>query len=291
MKNFLFGIVALVFVVLAIGAYFMVYTVKQTEQAMVLQFGEVKKIVTEPGLHFKLPIQDVEYFDKRVLNFDAVRPELIITADSNRLVVDAFLRYKINNPLLYYQKVKTRYRADNRMKASLNSALREVLGKAARSEIVGQNRGQLMKKIAVLVNKDANKIGINVISVRIKRADLPPNISKDVFNRMKSERQQEAAEFRSRGEEQARRIRARAEADVTIRKANATRDAEIIRGEGDAERNRIFAEVYGKDKDFFAFYRSMKAYEHGLSSTDTRMVITPDSKFFQYFKDPSGQGR
>ncbi len=286
----LYGTVLVLIGLAAVTAYLTLFTVHQTQQAMVLEFGKPKRVITEPGLNWKIPfIQNVVYFDKRILELDSP-PQEIIASDRKRLVVDAFARYRIVDPLLYYQRVRDTRVARSRLTARLNSALRSILGKSTFKDLVRDRREELMKKITLEVDDKARELGLKIVDIRIKRADLPEANSQAIYRRMQTERQREAAEFRARGEEEARRIRARAEKEVTVIKAEAMRKAEQIRGDGDAIRNKIFAEAFGKDPEFFAFYRAMQAYERGLAADNTRMLISPDSEFFRFFVNPSGQG-
>jgi membrane protease subunit HflC len=232
-------------------------------------------------------IQNVVFFDKRLLDLDSA-PQEVIAADQKRLVVDAFARWRITNPLLFYQSVNNELRARSQLSDFLEAALRRVLGAASFEAVVRDDRNDLMRKITNEMNENAQKFGMTVVDVRIKRADLPEANSLAIFRRMQTERQREAAEIRAEGEEASRRIRADADRQVTVVKADATGESERIRGAGDAEKNRVFAEAFGKDPDFFAFYRSMQAYESALQSGDTRMLLSPDSEFFRYFKNALG---
>ncbi len=279
----------LVFIGLAVvAAYLTLFTVYQTQQALVLEFGKPKRLITEPGLNYKIPfIQNVQFFDKRLLDLDSA-PQEVIASDQKRLVVDAFARWRITNPLLFYQSVSNEVGARTQLSAFLEAALRRVLGAASFEAVVRDDRNELMRKITSELNEKAKALGITVVDVRIKRADLPEANSLAIYRRMQTERQREAAEIRAEGEEASRRIRANADRQVTVVKAEATGEAERIRGTGDAEKNRVFAEAFGKDPDFFAFYRSMQAYEGSLQSGDTRMLLSPDSQFFQYFNDAAG---
>ncbi len=280
------------FVLIFIVGLSAAFTVEQTEQAIVLRFGEPvegRGLVTTPGLHFKYPfIENVVFLDNRVLVVEAPKQE-VLASDNNRLEVDSFLRYKIIDPLKFYQTVGSPERASSQLGPILNSAVRQVLGDATQTEIVRDKRAALMTKIRDLVNLQGSHLGIVVIDVRIRHADLPRQISEQVFKRMQSERAREANEYRARGSEQKQTIEAKADRDVVVLLGDAQRKADQTRGEGDAERNRIFAEGFGKDPDFFAFYRSMQAYEAGLKGSDTRMVISPKSDFFRYFGAPGGQ--
>ncbi len=288
MKRTALTLIVLIAGIVAIAAYLTLFTVYQTQQALVLEFGKPKRLVTNPGLNYKIPfIQNVVFFDKRLLDLDSA-PQEVIASDQKRLVVDAFARWRITNPLLFYQTVNNETGARSQLGAFLEAALRRVLGAASFEAVVRDKRNALMQQITDQVNVEAKGIGINVVDVRIKRADLPEANSLAIYRRMQTERQREAAEIRAEGEEASRRIRANADRQVTVLKADATGESERIRGTGDAEKNKVFAEAFGKDPDFFAFYRSMQAYEGALKQGDTRMVLSPDSQFFQYFNDAAG---
>ena len=290
MKNPFAALVALViFIVVIVIASGSMFTVSQTQQGLVLRLGQPRGLVTEPGLHFKQPlIENVVLLDKRLLDLETSQQE-ILTQDSQRLVVDAFLRYKINDPLKFYQTVQTTEGARNQLDSVLDSTLRRVLGQATLADVVTLHRDELMAKILRLVDGEADRIGVNVIDARIRRADFPQEISAGVFSRMQTERQREAAEYRAEGAEAAQKIRAKADRDVTVLTADAQQQADTVRGQGDSERNHIFAKAFNQDADFFAFYRSMEAYEASLKGRDTRLVISPDSNFFRYFGNPSGK--
>ena len=273
----------------AIAAYLTLFTVYQTQQALVLEFGKPKRLVTTPGLNYKIPfIQNVEFFDKRLLDLDSA-PQEVIASDQKRLVVDAFARWRITDPLLFYQAVGDERVARSRLGAVLEASLRRVLGSSNFEAVVRDKRDALMQDITRQVNAEAKGLGITVVDVRIKRADLPEANSLAIFRRMQTERQRQAAEIRAQGEEASRRIRATADRQVTVLKAEATGESERTRGAGDSEKNRVFADAFGQDPDFFAFYRSMQAYEAALKSEDTRLLLSPSSQFFQYFNDPSGK--
>jgi membrane protease subunit HflC len=280
------------FVVLGIAAfvaYLTLFTVSQTQQALVLEFGKPKRVITAPGLKYKIPfIQNVEFFDKRILDIDTASQE-VIASDKKRLVVDAFARYKIVDPLLFFQSLRDERIASARIGAILEASLRRVLGGSSFTAVVRDKREALMKTIAAQVNQEASPFGVTIVDVRIKRVDLPEANMQAIYRRMQTERQREAAEFRAEGEGAARRIRGTADREVTVIKADATGESERIRGAGDAERNRIFAEAFGQDPDFFAFYRSMQAYEQALKAGDTRLLLSPDSQFFQYFNNAFGK--
>ena len=280
-------------VVLGIAAaavYSAAYIVHQNQQALVLEFGKPKRVVQQPGLHWKLPlVETVEIFDRRILDLDTATQE-VTASDQKRLIVDAFARYRIVDPLKFYQTLRHEGAVRSRLGPIVESAMRRALGATTFQDVVRDRRDELMKRIAANVNQEGADFGLEVVDVRIKRADLPEQNQKSIFDRMRAERQREAAEFRAEGVGEANRIRANADREVTVLIAEATRKSEELRGEGEAERNRIFAEAFNRDPDFFAFYRSMQAYEQGLKSGDTRLVISPDSDFFHYFSNPMGAG-
>ena len=259
------------------------FTVHQTQQALVLQFGNPVRILQEPGLHLKVPfVQQVDYFEKRVLDFDAPSVELVL-GDQKRLVVDAFARYRITDPLRFRQSVGTELAFRGRLEPIVFSSLRSVLGEAPLFSILSQDRNQLMERIKSEANKALAGFGVELVDVRIKRADLPPENSQAVFQRMQTERQREAKELRAQGAEVGQRIRARADRERRVLIAEAEREAAIARGQGDAEAIRIFAEAYGQNPDFFDFYRSLQAYRDALGDGSTSFVLSPDSEFFRFF--------
>lgn len=282
---------ALIIILIGLGAfaiYSAAFIVHQNEQALVLRFGEPKQVIREPGLKWKYPIVDtVQIYDKRILDLDS-QPQEITASDQKRLVVDAFARYKIVDPLKFYQSVGTEANVRQRLGPVVESALRRELGSATFEDLVRDKREQLMRNIANQVNREGQALGLEVVDVRIKRADLPEQNSKSVFDRMRAERKREAAEFRAEGAAKANEIKATADRQATVIEAEANRQAEEVRGAGDAERNRIYAEAYTRDPEFFEFYRSMQAYERGLKSGDTRLLISPDSEFFKYFGNAKG---
>jgi membrane protease subunit HflC len=283
------GLGLIIFAVVAAAAYFSVFIVDPTQQVLVLRFGEVVRSITTPGLYVKVPLIDnAVYIEKRILDLDT--PELeVIAADQKRLVVDAFGRYRINNQLLFYQTVGSETIADARLSVIMNSAVRRVLGEAPFIDLVRDRREELMARITDQVNRESQRLGIDMVDVKIRRADLPEANSQAIYHRMQTERQREAAEIRAIGEQASRRIRAEADRDATVIVAEANKQSEEIRGDGDARRNQIFADAYGRDPDFFAFYRSMLAYQAGLRADDTRLLLSPDSDFFRYFGDPLGR--
>ena len=285
---------ALVVLLIAlIGVGSSAFVVQQTQLALVLRFGEPvlgRGLITSPGLHFKIPfIEKVVFLDNRILDLETSKQE-VLASDNNRIDVDAFLRYKIVDPLRFYQSVGDTQRGEGQLINVLNSAVRRVLGEANMPQIVRDQRSQLMVRIREQVEQEASKFGVTIKDVRIRRADLPRQISEKVYSRMQTERAREAAEFRAQGAEQAQRITSKADRDVVVLRAQAQQQADQLRGEGEAERNGIFAEAYGKDPDFFSFWRSMQAYEAGLKSGDTRLILSPKSQFFRYFGNSGRQG-
>jgi modulator of FtsH protease HflC len=290
MRSPVTGIVTLLVVfIVAIIAYSAVFTVQQTEQALVVRFGKPVDVVTEPGLNFKAPFIDaVIPVDKRILDLENPSQE-VIASDQKRLVVDAFARYRIKDALRYYTSVGSIQAANLQLTTLLNASLRRVLGEVTFIQVVRDEREALMGRIRDQLDHEADGYGIQVVDVRIRRADLPEQNSQAVYERMKTERQREAAEFRAQGAQKGQEIRANADREATVIVAEANSQAEQIRGEGDAERNRLFAEAYNQDPDFFAFYRSMTAYENGLKSGDTRFLLRPESSFFRFFSNPSGK--
>ena len=287
--NFAGGVLAVLIVAALIIGYSSLFTVYQTQQALVVRLGKPVGVVSEPGLHVKAPFIDtVIPVDRRILDLEAP-PQEVIASDQKRLVVDAFARYRIQDPLRFYQTLGSINGANSQLSILLNSALRRVLGEVTFTHVVRDQRADLMARIRELVDHEATSYGIQVVDVRIRRADLPEQNSQAVYQRMQTERQREAAEFRAQGSQRAQEIRSRADREVTVLVAEAQSKAEQIRGEGDAQRNQIFAEAFNKDPDFFAFYRTMQAYETGLKPADTRLLLNPDSNFFRYFNNPSGK--
>ncbi|MCB8821292.1 protease modulator HflC [Microvirga rosea] len=282
------GFVVLLALVL-IALYSSIFIVQQTQYALVLRFGAVQSALREPGLYFKVPLMDaVTYFDRRVLDLD-LPVQTILSADRQNLEVDAFTRYRIIDPLKFYQAVGSLPLANQRLASFTNSVMRNVLASASRDAIVRTERSGLMQRIQEDVNRQAQSLGIEMIDVRLTRVDLPAANSQAVYQRMRTEREREAADLRANGQQQAQTIRARAEREATVIRADANRQSEELRGQGDADRNRILAEAFGQDPDFFAFFRSLQAYETGLKSGETRLVLSPNSSFFRYFNDPSGR--
>ena len=272
-------------IIAVLGAlvFFSVFIIKEVNQAIVLQFGDPKRIIVEPGLNFKLPfIQNVVYLDKRILNLDTP-PEEVIASDQKRLIVDAFARFKIVDPLKFYISVGNERVARSRLSTIINSRIRGVLGTQELATLLSTDRTKQMSIIQNDVNTEAKNFGIEIVDVRIKRADLPPANSEAIYKRMQTEREREAKEFRAQGAEIAQKIRSTADKDVTVILAEANKKSEIMKGEGDGERNKIFANAFGRDPQFFAFYRAMQAYEKALIGGETSLVLSPDSEFFKFF--------
>src|SRR5262245_51791989 len=289
MKSNFVGAILVVAMILLVVAYGALFTVYQTKQALVVRFGEPVRVITEPGLHVKVPIIDtVIPIDNRILDLENAAQE-VFASDQRRLVIDAFARYRITDVLRFYQTVTNIEGANSRLSSLLNAALRRVLGEATLIHVVRDERASLMARVRDQLDREARAFGIEVVDVRIRRADLPEQNSQAVYQRMQTERQRQAASIRGEGNQKSQEIRAKADRDVTVIVAEAQSRAEQTRGDGDAQRNRIFAEAYSKDQDFFAFYRSMQAYEAGLRAGDTRLVLRPDSDFFRYFGNPTGK--
>jgi membrane protease subunit HflC len=280
--------VLVVLVLLAIVGMSSVFTVHQTEKALVKQFGTPIRVVTEPGLQFKLPLlQDVVYFDNRILELEPPQEE-VIAADQKRLVVDSYARYRIDNPLLFFQRSSSEANANARLSSIINSALRRVIGNVPLASVVAEKRAAVMQQVRDEVNAQAKDWGMDVIDVRIKRADLPNENSEAIYGRMKTERMREAAQFRGEGKREQQKIRANADRQVIEIRAKAQQQSEILRGEGDAESIRIYADAFNRDKDFFALYWSLDAYKKSLANSDTTLVLSPDSEFFRFFGSSSG---
>jgi len=274
-----------VLVVAGIAIFLSLFVVKEINQAIVLQFGDPKKVITKPGLQVKIPfIQNVVFLDRRILNLDAP-PEEVIASDQKRLIVDAYARFKIVDPLKFYVSVGDERVARSRLSTIINSRIRSVLGKQSLATLLSEDRTKQMTVIQEGVNTEAQNFGIEIIDVRIKRADLPQANSEAIFKRMQTEREREAKEFRAKGAEMAVTITSTADKEVTVILANAKKQSEIMKGEGDGQRNKIFAEAFGRDPEFFAFYRAMQAYEKALIGGDTSLILSPDSDFFKFFGD------
>jgi modulator of FtsH protease HflC len=276
-------IILLLSAIIGATIFFSVFIVKEVNQAIVLQFGDPKRIIVNPGLNFKIPfIQNVVYLDKRILNLDAPSEE-VIASDQKRLIVDAFARFKIVDPLKFYISVGDERVARSRLATVINSRIRNVLGQEELQTLLSVDRIKQMELIKEGVNVEAQNFGINIVDVRIKRADLPQANSEAIFRRMQTEREREAKEFRARGAEMAVTITSTADKEVTVLIADAEKKSEIMKGEGDGERNKIFADAFGRDPEFFAFYRAMQAYETALIGGETSLILSPDSEFFKFF--------
>jgi membrane protease subunit HflC len=289
MRNIAGLVIAVVIVLLLLVGYGGLFTVYQTRQALVVRLGEPVRMISEPGLHVKVPFIDtVILIDNRILDLENAAQE-VFASDQRRLMIDAFARYRIIDPLRFYQTVSNIEGANLRLSSLLNAALRRVLGEATLIHVVRDDRAALMARVREQLDREARAFGIEVVDVRIRRADLPEQNSQAVYQRMQTERQRQAASIRGEGSQKSQEIRAKADRDVTVLVADAQSRAEQTRGQGDGERNRIFAEAYTKDPGFFAFYRTMQAYEAGLRAGDTRLVLRPDSDFFKYFGNPSGK--
>ncbi len=279
MKKILLPII----IVLAATAFFSIFIVKEINQAIVLQFGDPKRIISTPGINFKIPfIQNVVFLDKRILNLDAP-PEEVIASDQKRLIVDAFARFQIVDPLKFYISVGNERVARSRLSTIINSRIRSVLGTQRLQTLLSADRTNQMALIQDGVNNEAEKFGIKIVDVRIKRADLPPANSEAIYRRMQTERNREAKEFRAKGAEMAITITSTADKEVTVILAEAEKQSQIMKGEGDGQRNKIFADAFGKDPEFFAFYRAMQAYEKALIGGETSLILSPDSEFFKFF--------
>jgi modulator of FtsH protease HflC len=275
---------------LALIVFNAAFIVPQTSSAIVFRFGRVERPpIKQPGLYFKVPFMDtVTYIDNRVLDND-LRPQEVLASDQKNLVVDAFTRYRITDPLRFFQSVNNVRGANQTLESIVNSRLRSVLAGATTKQIIDTDRARLMDVIQEQVNRETQALGITVVDVRLSRVELPRETSQAVFQRMKTDREREAAELRAQGAQLAQTTRARADRDVQIIIGEANKKAEEFRGEGDGTRNRVFAEAFGRDPEFFRFYRSMQAYENGLKQGDTRMILSPNSDFFRYFGDAQGR--
>ena len=276
-------VLLVVFLFLLFNAVYIVY---QPEQAIVLQFGEPVRLVNEPGLKLKVPfIQKVIFYDTRLLNLDPPAQEVVLN-DKKRLDVDSFTRYRIVDPLKFYKTVRTEAQARSKLEEIVNSSLRKVLGRITLAELLSQQRTQIMQDISQTVKNDAEAIGVSVADVRIRRADLPIEVMQAINERMKTERQRDAKEFRAKGQQEAQNIRATADKEAAIIVAEAEKKAQVMRGEGDKQSVAIWNKIVGQDVEFYEFYRALEAYRKSLSDTDTSLVISPDSEFFKYFKQP-----
>jgi len=281
-------IVGIIIVVLGFVGFSSIFTVHQSEQALVLQFGEVKRLVSDPGLHFKYPfVQNVVYYDKRVLDFDAQAQE-VPTKDQKQILVDAFARYRIVDPLRFFQTVTSEVGMNQRLANVVNADMRAVFGEHELATLMTPERARLMNVIAERVKNQGDRFGVNVIDVRIKRVDLPEENSQAIFRRMQTQREQIARKIRAEGDKEAKRIRAEADRDSTIIQAEARRESEILRGEGEAGAQRIYNDAYGRDESFFDFWVTMNTYRDSLSGDTTRYIGPPGGDFFRFFGDIEG---
>lgn len=283
-----FGVVAAIFLFVVANSF---YVLNQTEQAMVLQFGEPMRVVKDAGLKFKVPfIQNVVFYDKRLLNLDPPAQEIVLN-DKKRLDVDSFTRYKIVDPLKFYKTVRTEPQARSKLEEIVNSSVRKILGRITLQELLSQKRNQIMRDISSAVKVDAEQIGVNVADVRIRRADLPIEVLQAINARMKSEREREAKEFRGQGQQESREIKAQAEKESTILIAEAEKQAQITRGNGDKEAIEIWNQAANADPEFYGYYRSLEAYRNSMSDSTTSLVLSPNSEFFEYFEKPMKSGK
>lgn len=276
-------------VVILIVLYTIFFTVQQTEIALVLQFGKPVRVITNPGLELKLPYQNVVIYDRRILDFEPAAEE-VIASDQKRLIVDTYARFKIIDPLLFYQSVGTEDAADSRLNSIISASVRRVIGNVELQAVISSQRANIMKEIRDEVNQEGKHFGIDVVDVRLRRADLPQENEDAIYSRMKAERQREAAQYRAEGAQQAQQIRADADRQRIEITADAQRQAQILRGEGDAQSIKIYADAYNADPSFFAYYRSLQAYRDALSGQGTTLVLSPDGEFFKYLENgPSGE--
>jgi membrane protease subunit HflC len=288
MSHRLLAIVGVLLIVVGILATSSFFIVDQTEQALVLQLGEVRRVVREPGLWVKRPfIENVIDYDKRVLDYEPP-PEEVIVSDQKRLVADTYTRYRIADPLLFYQSVGSEEGVRARLSALVSGSLRRVLGNVTLSDVLSEKRAAIMRQIRDEVAEQAKAFGIDVVDVRLRHADLPEENSQAVYARMQSEREQQARQYRGEGAEAAQTVRANAERERTVILAEAQRDAQRVRGDGDAQAVRIYADAFGQDKEFFAFYRSLQAYRDALNGRDTSFVLSPEGNFFRFFNGWAG---
>ncbi len=284
-RSSIFLVFMVISLFVALNAFF---TMNEREQGLVLQFGEPKRVIKTTGLHFKVPlIQNVVRYDKRILEYDLPIEE-VIAVDKKRMLVDSFTRFKIVDPLEFYKTVGTEISVRNRINSNVISSLRRVVGRVTLDELLSEERSNIMENIKVEVNDEASRFGIEVVDVRIRRADLPEANSQAIYERMISERVREAKEFRAKGSEIAQKIRAEADKDRTVILAEATKKGEILRGEGESNAVSIYAEAFERDPDFYSFYRSMQAYGNVLGEDGTTMILSPDSEFLEFFNNSKG---
>ena len=275
-----FGGIAVVALILV---YTIFFTVQQTEIALVLQFGKPVQVIDHPGLQWKLPYQNVVIYDRRILDFEPPAEE-VIASDQKRLIIDTYARFKITNPLLFYQSVGTEDAADQRLSSVISASVRRVIGNVELQAVISSQRANIMKQIRDAVAQEGKNFGIDVVDVRLRRADLPQENEEAIYSRMKTERQREAAQYRAQGAQQAQQIRADADRQRIEITADAQRQAQILRGEGDAQSITVYADAYNIDPNFFFYYRSLQAYRDALTGQGTTLVLSPDSEFFKYLE-------
>lgn len=279
------GVLAVLFL-----ASLSLFTVDQRERAIVFQLGEVKEVITKPGLHFKWPlIQNVRYFDARILTLDTPDAERYITSEKKNLLVDSFVKWQITDVRQYYISIGDEAQAQTRISQTVNATLREEFGKHTVHEVVSEDRNEIMKTVRERANQDAKKIGVEIIDVRLKRVDLPQEVSESVYKRMDAERKSVANQLRSEGSAAAERIRAEADKEREVIIANAYKDAQRVKGEGDAKAAAAYAQAFGQNPEFYAFYRSLEAYRSSFNNRSDVLVLEPNSDFFKYLKGP-GKG-
>lgn len=276
-----------IIIVLGVIANMSLFTVRVTEQVLVLEFGDPKRVIQEPGLHFKLPWQSALAYDQRVLSVDPEASEMLLV-DQKRILVDAFARYRIVNPLLYFQTVRNEITFESRFDNILSSTVKEIVATRALEDLLSDNRNDIMSAIQAVVTREGRSFGVEVVDIRIGRSELPEAVSQNVYDRMRTERERQANQLRAEGEENARRIRAEADRQQVEIVAEAQREAAQLQGEGEASRNAILGEAYGKDPEFFDFFRSLQAYRETFADEGTTMVLAPDSDFFRYFGNLQG---
>jgi modulator of FtsH protease HflC len=280
---------AAIVIVLAFAALTMPFIVNQTEQAIVLKFGNPIRVIANPGLYVKLPYESIVDYDKRVLDFDLPAAR-VTAADQKPMIVDAYSRFRIANPLLFYQTVGSEQVARTRLTPILSGAIRNIISTVALADVVSGKREETMRRIRDQVNDQTKGFGISITDVRLRRVDLPEANSQAIYARMKSDREREATQYRAEGDQQAAEIRADADRQQTEILADAHKQEQILRGEGDADSIKIYADAFGKDKEFFAFYRSLEAYRNALSGHDTTFLLSPNDPFFRYFEAPPKEG-
>ena len=285
-RSLILSSLGIIIVLVLVGFLF---TMNEREQGLVLQFGEPKRVIQTSGLHYKIPlIQNVVRYDKRILEYN-LPVEEVIAVDKKRMLVDSFARFKIIDPLEFYKTVGNETNVRNRLNSNVISSLRRVVGRVTLDELLSAERSNIMERIKIEVNEEAKRFGIEVVDVRIRRADLPEANSQAIFERMISERVREAKEFRAKGAEEAQRIRAEADKEKTVILAEATRKSEILRGEGEAESISIYSNAFEKDAEFYSFYRTMQAYTKVLGEEGTTMILSPDSQFLKYLNSSLGK--